>query len=222
MLQGRKTQASKETKQNKTDTQFIIRDTSRGTHRETVWNSFCLKIEIRQKYMPGEKGCGHPLMRRSTVKRRINHLHRAVLQGLCLPLANYLVSFPHPTCTRILLHFQTYLFTKMDSSAEAYGGLDITYYGALPPPFWPPRGLPAHVKSGTSSLAFQMVILSLYFSRAQLLPLALSLECLGRTKLQFYCTWQTPAVQPRGPSISYLNNVRGWIVIMGVSVNTDG
>ena len=40
------------------------------------------------------------------------------------------------------------------------------------------------------------------FGRGQLLPLALSSECL-----QFDPTWQTPDVQPKGPSISDLSNM---------------
>ena len=34
-----------------------------------------------------------PLVRRNAVKRWVSHLYRSVLTGLCLPLANYLVSF---------------------------------------------------------------------------------------------------------------------------------
>ena len=38
-----------------------------------------------------------------------------------LPLANYLVSFPHLTCPRTLPDTQSQLFSKMDFSPEAYG-----------------------------------------------------------------------------------------------------
>ena len=58
----------------------------------------------------------------------------------------------------------------------------------------------------------------------QPLPLALSLEYLGKTKLQFYSTWQTPAVQGRGPSQAhqfmymtcsypYLSRQSGWTIL---------
>ena len=72
-------------------------------------------------------------------------------------------------------------------------------------PFWPPSSLPAHVHTGKFSLTSGVIVLSLYFGRAQLLPLALPSECLVRTKLRFYSTGQTPAVWIRGPSISYIN-----------------
>ena len=39
---------------------------------------------------------GAPLVRRSIVKRQLSQLHRSVLLGLCLPLANYLVPFSTP------------------------------------------------------------------------------------------------------------------------------
>ena len=43
----------------------------------------------------------------------------------------------------------------------------------------------------------------LYPSWAQLLPLALSLECQGIT----YCAWQTPPAQPWGSSLYYLKSL---------------
>ena len=44
------------------------------------------------------------------------------------------------------------------------------------------------VQTGKSSLTSRVGTLSLSFSRAQLLPLALSLESLGENKAQFYFT----------------------------------
>ena len=49
-----------------------------------------------------------------------------------------------------------------------------------------------------------VVTLSLYSSRAQLLPLTLSLDCLGENKASVYPSQQTPAALPRGSSSSYL------------------
>ena len=51
-----------------------------------------------------------------------------------------------------------------------------------PLPLWPSRSLPAHVQTGKFSLTWGVGTLFLYFSRAQLLPLVLSLECLGENK----------------------------------------
>ena len=72
-----------------------------------------------------------------------------------------------------------------------------------PPPFWPPKEVFCTYAVGKVSLTSGVVILSLYSSRAQLLPLTLSLECLGKTA-SIYSAWQTPAALPRGPSTSYV------------------
>ena len=85
------------------------------------------------------------------------------------------------------------LFVKMDLTTDA-----CRYILA---PFWPPPPQWAfHGPTGNFSLTSRVVILSLYSSRAKLLPLALCLECLGEniasSKHNF--SWQTPAVQP-GP-----------------------
>ena len=76
----------------------------------------------------------------------------------------------------------------MNSSAEANRKFDNTYYGMTTPPFFDPQEafLPFAVGefSLTSALT-EVVFLSLYPSRTQLMPLILSLECLGNRKLQF-------------------------------------
>ena len=51
-----------------------------------------------------------------------------------------------------------------------------------PLPLRPSRSLPVRVQTGKPSLTSGVGTLPLYFSRAQLLPLALSLECLGENK----------------------------------------
>ena len=76
------------------------------------------------------------------------------------------------------------LFAKVDSTAEGCWGYVHTYYGVAPPPFFDPsRSLPVHVQTGKFLSSSGAVILSLCVSKAQLLPLTLSLECLGKTKL---------------------------------------
>ena len=61
-----------------------------------------------------------------------------------------------------------------------------TYYGVEPIPFLTLKKASAYVQTGKSSLTLGVGTLSLCFSRAQLLPLALSLECLGEKKPEFY------------------------------------
>ena len=73
-------------------------------------------------------------------------------------------------------------FAKMDPTAEAWGCMSTLIMRWGPLPFWPPRSLSSCVQTGKSSLTSGMGPLSLCFSRAQLLPLALTLECLGEGK----------------------------------------
>lgn len=76
------------------------------------------------------------------------------------------------------MHVQ--LLAKMDS-AEAYGSFSTTYYGVAPLLF-EPQGAFLCTGSQEGFLDPPEIILSVYSSRAQLLPLTLSFE----TKLQFY------------------------------------
>ena len=80
------------------------------------------------------------LMRRNTVKRQLNHLCRSVLPGLCLPLANYLVLFSHLTCPRALRNMRAQLFSKMDSSPEAYGAALASHIMGWCPLLFDPQG----------------------------------------------------------------------------------
>ena len=72
-------------------------------HREMV----CL-VKIQGRDAHPERVWASPVARRSAVKRRLSCLHRSVLPGLCLPLAQYLIPFstpglpwdPYPGCTR--------------------------------------------------------------------------------------------------------------------------
>ena len=79
-------------------------------------------------------------------------------------------------------------FAKTDSSMEACGKFDNTYYGMLPPPSVtseePSCTCAAEEVSLTSGVV-DAVFLSLYSSRTQFLPLILFLERLGKTKLKF-------------------------------------
>ena len=58
-----------------------------------------------------------------------------------------------------------------------------TYYGVKPPPFLNSKEPSVHVWKGKFSLISGVGTLSLCFSRAQLLPLALTLECLREDKV---------------------------------------
>ena len=101
-------------------------------------------------------------------------------------MANYLIFFfPHLTFPRTLPNMHVQISAKMDSSTEACGRFDSIYYGATPPPSLTPEEPSCTCAVREIFLTSGVVILSLYCSRAQLLPLTFSLECLGKTKLQF-------------------------------------
>ena len=80
----------------------------------------------------------------------------------------------------------TQFFVKMDPSEQTCGYMPTLIMGWSPIPFWPPRSLPARVQK--SSLTLGVLVLSLYFSRAQLLSLALSLDVCVRTKISLHLT----------------------------------
>ena len=119
-------------------------------------------------------------------------LQRTVLPGLCLYLVTYLL-FSHLTGPRTLSNMCAQLFAKVDPTAEAYG-LFTLIMGWCLLPSCPPRSLPAKF-----SLTSGMVILSLYFSRAQLPPLALSLECLGENKAAILLHLTNSSCSAQGP-----------------------
>ena len=98
-------------------------------------------------------------------------------------------------------------FSKMDPTLEPGGCMSRLIMGWGPLLFWPPEAFLWKCRRGSLPWPQEWAgPLSLYSSRAQLLPLALSLECLGeRTKLEFYSTWQTPGVRPNWPPISDLS-----------------
>ena len=89
----------------------------------------------------------------------------------CFFFHTWLVLGPSPRCAHNFL---------LDGSHRRGLWVHVhTYYGVVPLPFWPPRSPPAHVQSGKFPLTSGVGILSLYFNRAQLLPLALSLGVSG-------------------------------------------
>ena len=73
-----------------------------------------------------------------------------------------------------------------------------------------PRSLCAHVQTRKSSLTSGVGTLTLYFSRNQLLPLALSLEYLGENKISvlLHLTNTSYPVQGLGSSISYFKTTK--------------
>ena len=85
-----------------------------------------------------------PLMRRTAVKRRLSHVYKSVLQGLCLlPVIRLL--FLHMTYCGILLWGHMPL--NQDGSQVKASGRSKTHYSPLlSPDFWPRRSPFAHLE----------------------------------------------------------------------------
>jgi len=92
--------------------------------------------------------------------------------------------FSHLTGPRTLpnMRGQLFFFTKMNSTSEVYGYMSKLIMGWHPFFFDSPRRLPVQGQKGKFSLTSGVVIFILLFSRAQLLPLALTLGCLDENK----------------------------------------
>ena len=74
-------------------TKFIIRDIVQQQVRELNRETVCLdELEAKQR----ERVWASSLERRRSAVKRLSHLYRSVLLGLCLLLANYLVPFSTP------------------------------------------------------------------------------------------------------------------------------
>ena len=97
-----------------------------------------------------------------------------VLVYLC---AIILFSFSHLSCPKTLPNMLGQLFPKMDSTTQTCGSLGITCHGAATPPF-----CTLFAVREVSLILGNFCMLSLYSSKAQLLPLALSLESLRENK----------------------------------------
>ena len=134
-------------------------------------------------------------VKRSAIQRWCKSLVQNSPSGLCLLLANYLVS-SHLTGPWILPKIHVEIFAKINPTIEAYGYIStlIMRWGLLP--LWPSRNLPTHVQTRKSSLTSGVGTLSLL---QQSSTFATNFVLGVRTKLEFYSTWQIPGVQPRGP-----------------------
>ena len=169
----------------------------------------CGKSEVRQWRTPGEehrRSETHPGRCAATLDEEeqwgddVNHLCRSVLPGLCLPLTDYLVSVFMPDWPMDPPQDACAAFCWDGSHCRGLWVHVHTYYGVGSPPFLTPKSIPSHVQTGKSSLTSGVGTLSLCFSSAQLLPLALSLECLVENKgsvLLHLTTTRCPAQRPR-------------------------
>ena len=80
------------------------------------------------------------LMRRSGVKGRLSHSYRAVLPVFVYIWLIILFLFPHLPCPRALPNVRAQLFSKMDSSPEAYGTALASHIMRRCPLLFEPQG----------------------------------------------------------------------------------
>ena len=144
-------------------------------------------------------------MRKNEYGGDVNHLYRRVLPGLCLSLANYLVSFftsdwsidpPQDVWATF--------FAKIDPTIEAYGCMSTFIMGWTSLILWLLRSLSVRVWTRKISLIPGVGTLSLCFSRVHLLPLALSLGCLGENKVWILLYLINNTSPAQMPTVSYL------------------
>ena len=140
-------------------------------------------------------------MRWNTIRRWCKSLIQDSPSGSLFTFGQLSCFFPHLTGPWTLPKMHARLFSKMDPTPEACGCMStlIMGWGGSPFLFWPSRRLLAHAQTGKSSLTSGVGTLSLCFSRAQLLPLALSLECLGENKASVLLHLTNTTCLARGP-----------------------
>ena len=110
--------------------------TSRRTQRETV----CLvKMEARQRYTPGEKGCGHP-----TSNQLVVIYTGQFFQAFVHLQPNIWFVFPHLIYPGTLPGLHMHPSAKTDLGVNASGKIKMHYVLALSPDFSPTRSFSVH------------------------------------------------------------------------------
>ena len=101
------------------------------------------------------------------------------------------------------MHLQ--LFATMNPTTVAYACMATLILGWGRLPFWPSRSLPVHVQMVKASLTSRVGTLSLCFSKVQLLPVDLPLECLGENKAWILLHLTNTRCLALRPTVSYLS-----------------
>ena len=123
-----------------------------------------------------------------------------------------LVYFSHLTGHRILPDMRRHLLTKMDSrvmGAESASGLIMAW---RPLPFWLLGVLTAHFNLSLTPGEIEVVTLSFYSSRSQLLPLTFSVTCQGEARLSLLSLASPSCSQPSVPSCLKSWDSWSWIL----------
>ena len=160
-----------------------------------------LKSEARQKYTPERKGMGILFDEGPSKVISITYIGQsfqvfAYIWPIILFLSSHLGPSPRCMCGFFLRWILP----------QAYGCMSSLVMEWSPLPFQPPRRLPAHLHTGKSSLTSRTGTLLLYFGRAQLLPLALPLECLGENKAWISLHSKNTRWAAQRPTVFYLSS----------------
>ena len=121
------------------------------------------------------------------------------------------------TGPRILPKMPVQLFAKMDPTTEACGNMSTLTMGWCPLPF-DLQGAFLHScrRKVFLDLRSRHLISLLQQSSASATSFVLGMS--GWKKVQSYSTWQTPAVQHRDPSISYVSCKREWCYVNKITL----
>ena len=140
------------------------------------------------------------LMKKSSVKRKLNHLYKGSFSGSSFSAWWLHCFFP----TSDLIWYMCACFCQDGFQHRGCGRFDNTYYGMTSLPFLTPEepSCACAVREVFLTSGVKAVfILPNYSSRAHLLLLTLFLVW---NKAPIYSTWQGPAAQCWGPTTSYL------------------
>ena len=165
--------------------------------KERVWTlSIMKRSAVHQKLgrdtHPERKGGGVSCVRRSALWRCVNHTHRSILPGLCLPLANCLVSSFNLTGPWVFLKRSAQLFfLRWIPPQRPMGAWSHFLQGGAPSLFNPQEAFLHMCRQGSlpwpqewaTTCLLALATLSFYH---WLCPWSIG----ARTKAQFYSTWQ--------------------------------
>ena len=134
--------------------QSLLLETEHNKCGESTQKWFALLRQKQGRDAHPERVWASPVARRSAVKRRLSCLHRSVLPGLCLPLAQYLIPFstpglpwaPYPGCARTA---QPRWISKWSGRSKNHYGLALSRLLASKEPFCACVGSPLSQKRGS-------------------------------------------------------------------------
>lgn len=139
-------------------------------------------------------------LRRSVLKKDLDHLQSTVFLGLCFHPVSHLASFSLSDWTQGPPWYAYTSFSQGGLQQDGLWEIDSTYYGMVSPPILNPRNFSVHVLSGRSSWPQEWEMWSSYLftatelSSSLLLPLTFPWNVRERQG-PICSAWQTLAAQ---------------------------